>query len=80
MLVEFLTNILPENQRDILFELKMKGVTPIIAHPERYLKVQKNLEIVTNWLEAGCIIQVDAGSLLGLLGKGAKGNFRNHFK
>ena len=72
MLIEFLTNFLPENQRNVLFELKMKGVTPIIAHPERYLKVQKNIEIVSDWLEAGCIIQIDAGSLLGKLGKEAK--------
>ena len=73
MLIEFLTNFLPENQRDVLFELKMKGITPIIAHPERYFEVQKNIEIISDWLEAGCIIQVDAGSLTGKLGKEAKG-------
>ena len=77
MLIEFLTNFLPENQRNVLFELKMKGVTPIIAHPERYLKVQKNIEIVSDWLEAGCIIQIDAGSLLGKLGKEAKVTSQN---
>ena len=77
MLIEFLTNFLPENQRRVLFELKMRGVTPIIAHPERYLKVQKNIEIVSDWLEAGCIIQIDAGSLLGKLGKEAKVTSQN---
>ena len=76
MLIEFLTNFLPENQRNVLFELKMKGVTPIIAHPERYLKVQKNIEIVSDWLEAGCIIQIDAGSLF-KLGKEAKVTSQN---
>ena len=77
MLIEFLTNFLPENQRNVLFELKMKGITPIIAHPERYLKVQKNIEIISDWLEAGCIIQIDAGSLLGKLGKEAKVTSQN---
>ena len=72
MLIEFLTNFLPPNHKHVLFELKMKGVTPIIAHPERYKDVQENIEIVPNWLESGCIIQIDAGSPLGLFGFNAK--------
>ena len=72
MLIEFLTNFLPPNQKQLLFELKMKGVTPIIAHPERYMDVQKNVEIVADWLESGCIIQIDAGSPLGYFGPNAK--------
>ena len=54
--------------------------TPIIAHPERYLKVQKNIEIVPDWLESGCIIQIDGGSLIGMFGKRSKSNFTKHFK
>ena len=72
MLIEFLTNFLPPNQKQVLFELKMKGVTPIIAHPERYKNVQENVEIVADWLESGCIIQIDAGSPLGYFGLNAK--------
>ena len=44
---------------------KMAGVTPIIAHPERYKPIQDDINIVAEWLAAGCIIQVDAGSPLG---------------
>jgi len=72
MLIEFPVYQLPKIQRKILFDLKMAGVTPIIAHPERYKDVQDNIDIVTNWLESGCVIQVDAGSILGQLGSGAK--------
>ncbi len=72
MLIEFLTNFLPPNHKKVLFDLKMAGVTPIIAHPERYKDVQNNVEIVADWLEAGCIIQIDAGSPLGYLGLKAK--------
>ena len=50
----------------------MKGVTPIIAHPERYRQVQENVDLVADWLEGGCLIQVDADSPLGFLGKRAK--------
>jgi Capsular polysaccharide biosynthesis protein len=72
MLIEFHPQIIPNDHRKILFELKMLGVTPIIAHPERYNKVQKDINIVHSWLEAGCLIQVDGGSILGYLGHKAK--------
>ena len=72
MLIEFEVHQLPDINFKKLFELKMNGVTPIIAHPERYKDVQKNLSIVESWLKAGCIIQIDAGSVLGKLGKMAR--------
>ena len=68
MLIEFQPHQIPDIQKQELFDLKMAGITPIIAHPERYKPVQANSEILTNWLEAGCIIQVDAGSPLGHFG------------
>jgi len=73
MLIEFQVHQLPNIQKQVLFDLKMAGVTPIIAHPERYKPIQDEINLVAEWLEAGCIIQVDAGSPLGFLGKGAKG-------
>lgn len=69
MLIEFLPHHIPEIQKQVLFDLKMNGVTPIIAHPERYKQVQKNINFVYDWLNAGCLVQVDAGSILGYLGK-----------
>jgi len=72
MLIEFHPYHLPKDHKKTLFNLKMAGVTPIIAHPERYKKVQKDLNKVLEWIDAGCLIQVDAGSLLGTLGKEAK--------
>ena len=72
MLIEFQVHQLPYIHKQELFDLKMAGVTPIIAHPERYNDVMEDISIVTNWLESGCIIQVDAGSVLGYLGSGAQ--------
>lgn len=72
MLIEFHIYQIPEIQKQQLFDLKMSGVTPIIAHPERYKKVQDDLSFITSWLELGCIIQIDAGSILGSLGSKAK--------
>ena len=72
MLIEFHPYNIPNIHKQVFFDLKMRGVTPIVAHPERYKQVQENINIVSEWLEAGCIIQVDAGSPLGLLGEQAK--------
>lgn len=72
MLIEFSILNIPNIQRKLLYELKLSGVTPIIAHPERYLPVQDNISMVTDWLEAGCLIQVDAGSILGKFGNKSK--------
>ena len=72
MLVEFQVHQLPETQKQVLFDLKMAGITPIIAHPERYKPVQENITFIYDWLNAGCLVQVDAGSVLGFLGKSAQ--------
>ena len=72
MLIEFQVYQLPDSQKQQLFDLKMAGVTPIIAHPERYKPIQDDINIVAEWLAAGCIIQVDAGSPLGYLGSSSQ--------
>ena len=76
MLIEFLPYHIPKSHKKTLFDLKMKGVTPIIAHPERYKLVQNSIDIVYDWINAGCIIQIDAGSVIGMLGKMAKKNIK----
>ncbi len=72
MLIEFSPKNIPNSQKQTLFDLKMSGITPIIAHPERYKLVQENFHVIYDWINAGCLIQVDAGSLLGLMGEKAK--------
>ena len=72
ILIEFNPNNIPQSQKQILFDLKMSGITPIIAHPERYKIVQENFGTIYDWINAGCLIQIDCGSLLGAMGKRAK--------
>jgi len=45
---------------------------PIIAHPERYLAFHERPTRIATFLEKGCLIQVNGGSLLGVYGRGAK--------
>ena len=61
MLIEFDLFQIPSTYKQELFNLKMEGITPIIAHPERYQAIHRNINIIPNLLEAGCIIQLDVG-------------------
>lgn len=45
------------------------GYTPLIAHPERYSAVCKTPQIVVQWLDMGCHLQLTGGSLVGQYGK-----------
>lgn len=72
MLIEFPFDQVPNRCQDMFFKLKLSGVTPIIAHPERIKPIQKDLSIVRQFIRGGCVIQVDAGSLTGSLGASAE--------
>lgn len=58
--------------RDIIFELKAKGLVPILAHPERYLFVQKKKEVIFELKKLGVKLQSNYGSIVGQYGGKAK--------
>lgn len=60
-----------QNYEDFLRELIENGYKVILAHPERYLIVQKNEEILGNLAEIGVLFQCNFGSLIGKYGKSA---------
>ncbi len=62
---------LPETER-MIFELRAFGITPILAHPERYRFFQKDLELLTSLLRQGVLIQITASSLVGMQGRMAQ--------
>lgn len=72
LLIEF------SNQKDLALinftinELVVLGYIPIIAHPERYPYVQKTPYMVTQWLERGCLLQINKGSIMGSFGRHAR--------
>lgn len=57
---------------DVLYELQVRGVVPIIAHPERYKEFQKAPEKINDFIELGCLFQMNAGSITGMLGSDSK--------
>lgn len=54
---------------DVLKGILSEGYIPLIAHPERYTAVIKNPQIVEEWLDLGCHIQLTGGSIMGVFGK-----------
>ena len=72
MLVEFQTHQFPKDFDKHIFSLLMSGVVPIIAHPERYRPIQKDIGIIEKLIKSGCLIQIDAGSILGHFGEKSK--------
>ena len=59
---------LPINIEDIIFQLGLKGVIPILAHPERNTYIQRHPEQLKKWIQLGCVMQMNAGSLTGHFG------------
>lgn len=57
ILVEFPRNTEVIKLYEILFQLRTKGYIPIIAHPERYLFIQNDYEVINKFLEMGCLFQ-----------------------
>ena len=60
----------------VIYFLESIGLKLIIAHPERYANIQKNPELVKEYIEKGCLIQCNYGSILGKYGKEAKNTIK----
>jgi protein-tyrosine phosphatase len=63
VLVEFPRMTIPPHAAEELFRLRMSGVIPVLAHPERYAGCTANL--VEEWRRVGAVIQLDGAGLLG---------------
>ncbi len=57
----------------LLAELKTAGYVGILSHPERNLGIMRQPEVLDRLLEAGCLMQLTAGSLTGTFGPQVQG-------
>jgi len=60
------------NIEQVIFKLRLKGLQPVIAHPERYNYYHHSFEKYRHFLDLGCLLQVNLLSLLGYYGKQVK--------
>jgi protein-tyrosine phosphatase len=72
LLVEFPYFGWPLDLAERLFQLRLVGITPVLAHPERNADVQEAPHRLTAVVEAGTLVQVTAASLDGRLGRGPR--------
>lgn len=63
VLVEFPRTQVPASAAAELFRIRMSGVVPVVAHPERYWGCTPDM--VREWRRVGAVIQMDATMLLG---------------
>ena len=54
---------------DIIFQIQTNGYIPIIAHPERYLYLEKDFKSFIKLKNLGCKFQINLFSLTGYYGK-----------
>ena len=68
-LVEFATERLPLRIADQFFRMQVRGVRPVIAHPERYTPVWKDEEVLRALVERGAVALLDLMALVGRYGR-----------
>lgn len=68
-LVEFPFYMLPHRYKEALFAVRLHGVVPIIAHPERSVPFQQDMGLLAELVEMGCLVQLTAMSVTGEFGE-----------
>ncbi len=56
---------------EMIYEMKARGYIPLIAHPERYVYIDRDFEIYKKWKELGILFQIEINSFNGKYGKEA---------
>ncbi|KAB2445572.1 tyrosine-protein phosphatase [Bacillus luti] len=72
ILIEFPANHVPRYTERMLYELRVKGITPIIVHPERNREIIEHPDMLYKLVNQGTLTQITAGSITGRFGKKIK--------
>jgi protein-tyrosine phosphatase len=72
ILVEFPMAGVPNIAKEIVFRIKVSGLSPVLAHPERYATIIEKPEKAIELHSMGFILQMNLGSLNGGYGSAVK--------
>ncbi len=67
-LMEMPSLMLPPHLDDIIYELQLMDIVPVLAHPERQMQLMEKPEKLLELLEKGCAAQSNGGSVTGVFG------------
>jgi protein-tyrosine phosphatase len=68
-LIEFPDERFPVKHRERLFDLRRRQIRPVIAHPERYRPVWKDIASLDPLLDGGAVLLLDVAALVGKYGR-----------
>nr|WP_027623947.1 CpsB/CapC family capsule biosynthesis tyrosine phosphatase [Clostridium lundense] len=69
ILIELLMGDFPKDALDNIYELRLQGAMPILAHPERYRYIMEKPSLINEFGKEGCLFQINTGSIKGIFGK-----------
>ncbi|WP_026572821.1 tyrosine-protein phosphatase [Bacillus sp. UNC438CL73TsuS30] len=72
VLVEFSSGHVPRYTERLFYDLQLKGLVPVIVHPERNQEIIEQPEILYQLVKKGALSQVTASSISGDFGKKIK--------
>jgi protein-tyrosine phosphatase len=72
LLLELPYQQVPMGVEEMIFQLRLAGVTPVMAHPERVAYYLADIERVAGSVRLGALTQVTAASITGRFGAKAK--------
>ena len=58
----------PNYVESVLFDLQVRGLTPVLAHPDRIEAFQRDPEFLADLVERGMLTQITGGSIVGHFG------------
>ena len=80
VLIEMSYAAASNNIENVIFNLRLKGLQPVLAHPERYNYYLGNIEQFQRFIDLGCYLQINILSLLGYYGDGSKNTAQHLLK
>jgi protein-tyrosine phosphatase len=66
VLLELPFTCVPRYTAELIYQIQINKLIPIIAHSERCIKLVKDPQLLDELIGNGCLMQVDAASIVGL--------------